>query len=59
MAQGGKNQKRASRRHGIFIGAWVPKSVAAAVDEAIQTSKLGRSKFLRQALEEKVKRESN
>jgi len=59
MAQGGKNQKRAPRRHGIFIGAWVPKSVAAAVEEAIQTSKLGRSKFLRQALEEKVKRESN
>ena len=59
MAKGGKHQKRAPRKSWTFIGAWVPKSVGAAVDAAVQTSHLGRSDFLRKALEEKVEKERN
>jgi len=45
-------------RKSIFIGTWVPKSVAAAVDAAVQASDLDRSEFLRLALEEKVRQEN-
>jgi hypothetical protein len=59
MGTVGKRKKARSRRKNwIFVGAWVPKSVAAAVNQAIQSSDLDRSKFLRQALEEKIRKES-
>jgi Ribbon-helix-helix protein, copG family len=59
MGTGGNKRKTGSRRgKWIFIGAWVPTSMAAAVDEAVQSSNLNRSKFLRLALEEKVRQES-
>jgi metal-responsive CopG/Arc/MetJ family transcriptional regulator len=58
MGKGGKRWTKGARREKwIFIGAWVPKSMAAALDEAIQKSNLDRSTFLRQAFEEKVKKE--
>jgi metal-responsive CopG/Arc/MetJ family transcriptional regulator len=57
MGKGGKRRSEGTRRKTrVFIGVWVPKSVAAAVDEAIQMSNLDRAKFLRQALEEKSKK---
>jgi hypothetical protein len=59
MGTGGNRRKPVSRRKNwIFIGAWVPESVATAIDEAIQSSDLDRSKFLRQALVEKVMKDS-
>ncbi len=43
------------RENATFIGGWVPNEVAAAVDRAVQAQDLDRSKFLRRALEEKIK----
>ena len=57
MGKGGKRRKGAGRKGSLFIGAWVPASVVAAVDEVIQTSNLNRSHFLRQALAEKIRKE--
>jgi Ribbon-helix-helix protein, copG family len=45
------------RKRCVFIGAWVPESVAAAVDEAARTLNLDRSRFLRRILQEKTKME--
>ena len=68
MGTGGNKRKTGSRRGKlrrklkrklIFIGTWVPKSVAAAVDAAMHASDLNRSEFLRRALEEKVRSHSN
>ena len=59
MGTGGNKRKTGSRRGKlIFIGTWVPKSVAAAVDAALHASDLKRSEFLRLALEEKVRQEN-
>jgi len=99
MGTGGKKRNAGSRRTSsqrkkrIFIGAWVPKEMATAVDKAIQSSDpsspkgncskvdrstadhskvdrsklnrskrsrsgLNRAKFLRLALEEKVRHKS-
>jgi hypothetical protein len=55
MGMGGKRRSaRARRKDRVFIGAWVPKTVAAAIDAALHQSGLDRSTFLRRALEEKV-----
>ena len=72
MGTGGNKRKTGSRREKlrrklkrnlqrklIFIGTWVPKSVAAAVDAALHASDLKRSEFLRLALEEKVRSRSD
>ena len=42
------------RQDCIFIGAWVPKAMARAIDEAVKLTDLDRSKILRRALEKKV-----
>lgn len=39
----------------VFIGAWVPAHVIAALDQAVKIMDLDRSKFLRKALEEKIR----
>ena len=50
---GTRTEKGLRRKTWIFIGAWVPRSIATALEAAVQSSKLDRSKFLREALEEK------
>jgi hypothetical protein len=58
MGKGGKRRAKGTRgKDSVFVGAWVPRSVAAALDEAIQSLNLDRSRFLREALEEKLRKE--
>jgi len=51
-----KRGGRQGERH-KFIGAWIPTHVEDAMIEAIASTDSDKSKFLRQALEEKVNRE--
>jgi hypothetical protein len=43
-----------SRKDAIFVGGWVPKPMAEAIDRAVRQLDSDRSKFLRRALEEKI-----
>jgi len=56
----GRNSRREGLRRAncVFIGAWVSAPLANAVDDTVRTMGLDRSKLLRLALEEKVKKES-
>lgn len=49
----------ARRKDCIFIGAWVPSTLAVVVDILIQEEDSDRSKYLRQALKEKIKRDKD
>jgi len=40
----------------VFIGAWVPSTVITAIDQAVKRLDSDRSKFLRKALEEKIRK---
>jgi hypothetical protein len=55
----GRNKRTGdkSRKDWVFIGVWVPEAVAAAIDQAAETLDVDRSKFLRESLEEKVRKE--
>ena len=44
------------RQECLFIGAWIPSSLMDLVDECVQREDLDRSKMLRRALEEKLRR---
>ncbi len=44
------------RENAIFIGVWVPKEMAEAIDVAVNYLDIDRSKFLRRALTDKVGR---
>jgi hypothetical protein len=58
MGKGGKRRKPGARRKSrVFIGVWVPGSVAMAVDAAVRALELDRSTFLRQAIEERISKE--
>jgi metal-responsive CopG/Arc/MetJ family transcriptional regulator len=38
-----------------FIGVWVPNEMVTLLDHAVVTEDLDRSKYLRRALEQKIK----
>ncbi len=52
--------KRGSlRKHeAVFVGVWVPAGVVGAIDNAVREQDLDRSKYMRRAIEEKIRRES-
>lgn len=43
------------RRDCVFIGVWVPKGWTDAIDKAVETLDLDRSKLLRRALASSIK----
>jgi metal-responsive CopG/Arc/MetJ family transcriptional regulator len=50
-------KRGAYRRAGCeFIGAWVPKELLELIDQFVQREDLDRSKMLRRAIEEKLRR---
>ena len=57
MIRARKVLRRTVRREdAIFVGAWVPKIIVEAVDQAAGEMDSDRSKFLRRALEEMIAR---
>jgi hypothetical protein len=57
MGQDGrkKGKQRTKWQKRAFLGVWVSRAMAAAVDKAARQSNLARSEFLRSALEEKTR----
>ena len=53
-----RGAQRVRKGRCVFVGAWVPTEVVAAVDVAVETMDTDRSKFLRRALEEKLRKEA-
>jgi hypothetical protein len=51
-----KKMKRGAVRQSdcVFVGAWMPVPMVTAIDAAVETLDLDRSKFLRRAVEEKI-----
>ena len=41
----------------IFVGAWLPTAMVEALDAAVTQQDSDRSKFIREALKDKVKKE--
>jgi hypothetical protein len=53
-----RGAKRVRRAGSVFVGVWVPSPVVVAIDHAVETLDLDRSKFLRRAIEEKISKEA-
>jgi metal-responsive CopG/Arc/MetJ family transcriptional regulator len=54
-----KQMKRGAGRNSdrIFVGAWLPTAMVEALDAAVTQQDSDRSKFIREALKDKVKKE--
>ena len=54
-----KTKRGAYRRENcVFVGVWIPAPLMNLVDELVVKQDLDRSKMLRRALEEKIRREA-
>ena len=53
------NKRGAHRKEDcVFLGAWIPAALMDDIDRFVQTEDLDRSKLLRRALEEKLKKQA-